>query len=129
VPSKALRWVAVLVLAASQTAIGEHAFARSDGSSGMSSGRHFVAGHHFGHQRFSHRFRRRPIFVAPYGWAWPYADYGEVPSADYGNTIIVAYPPPLSTNRPADNCRWNEDTFTVPSSAGGTRPIQVVTCR
>jgi hypothetical protein len=125
VPSKALRWVAVLALAASQTAIGEHAFARS--GSGMSSSRHFVASHHFGHERFGHRFHRRPLFVAPYGWDWPYADYGEVPSNE--NTTIVTYPPPVSTARAADNCRWNEETFTVPSSAGGTRPIQVMSCR
>jgi hypothetical protein len=88
VPSKVLQLTAVLVLAASQTAIGEHAFARSGGSSGMSSSGHFVASHHFGHERFSHRFRRRPLFVAPYGWDWPYADYSGVPSNE--NTAIVA---------------------------------------
>jgi hypothetical protein len=123
VPSKALRWAAVLVLAASQTAIGGRAFARS----GMSHGGHFVASSHFGHHRFDHRLRKRLVLIAPYGWNWP-NDYGEVPSAGYGNTTIVAYPPPLSTARATD-CRWNEDTFTVPSSAGGTSPIKVVSCR
>jgi hypothetical protein len=25
-------------------------------------------------------------------------------------------------------CHWNENEFTVPSSAGGTRPVSVVSC-
>jgi hypothetical protein len=28
----------------------------------------------------------------------------------------------------AGPCNWNQQTFTVPSSAGGTRPIEVVSC-
>ena len=129
VPSKALRLAAVLILAASQTAIAERTFARG-GSSGVSHG-HVVGGSHFPHGHFGHRLRRNPVFIAPYGWGWdwPYADYNGVPSAGSGNTTIVAYPPPLSSGRASNDCHWNEDTFTVPSSAGGTRPVQVMNCR
>jgi hypothetical protein len=129
-----LRLAAILILAASQTAIAERALARggmSGGVSGVSGGKshggHFVAGQHFDHERFGHRLRRGPAFIAPYGWDWPYADYG--PGTAY-NTTVVAYPTAISpVPTAADNCRWNEETFTVPASAGGTRPIQVVTCR
>ncbi len=54
--------------------------------------------------------------------------YNEAPSAGY-NTTIVAYPPPLTSGRAADNCRWDEQTFTVPSAAGGTSPVKVMSCR
>lgn len=124
-PRMIFRLAAVLILAASQVALGECAFARG-GSSGVSHG-HFVGSSHFSHGRFGHRFRRKPIFIAPYGWDWPYADY-EAPSAGY-NTTIVAYPPPLNSGRAADNCHWDEETFTVPSSAGGTSPVKVMSCR
>ena len=121
-PSKALRLAAVLILAASQTAIVERTFALT---------RPCVGGSHFPHGHFGHRLRRNPVFIAPYGWGWdwPYADYNGVPSAGSGNTTIVAYPPPLSSGRASNDCHWNEDTFTVPSSAGGTRPVQVMSCR
>lgn len=128
-PSKALRLAAVVILATSQVAIGERAFARSGSISGVSHS-HFV-GSHFRHTHFGHRLRRNPILIAPYGWGWgwdwPHADYGDVPSA--GNTTVVAYPPPLSSGRASNDCHWNDETFTAPSSAGGTRPIQVMTCR
>jgi hypothetical protein len=62
------------------------------------------------------------------GWGWPYGDSG------YGNTTIVAFPQaiPQAANVTASissgPCHWNQETFTVPSSAGGTRPVQVVSC-
>jgi len=133
VPSKTARLTAVLILAASQTGVGERALARAGSSGAMSGGSHFVTGGHFARGHFGHRLRKNPVFVAPYGWGWgwdwPYADYGETPSAANGNTTIVAYPPPLSADHAADNCRWNAESFTVPASAGGTRPVQVVSCR
>ena len=61
-PSKALRLAAVLILAASQTAIAERTFARG-GSSGVSHG-HVVGGSHFPHGHFGHRLRRNPVFIA-----------------------------------------------------------------
>lgn len=125
-PRKASRLAAVLILTASQMAIGECAFARSGGGSGGMSHGHFVGSGHLPHSHFGHRLRRRPVLIAPYGWDWPYADYNDVPSA---NTTIVAYPPPVSSGRATADCHWNAETFTVPSSAGGTRPIQVMSCR
>jgi hypothetical protein len=123
VSRKALRLAAVVILTASQMAIGERAFARSGGGVSHS---HFVGSSHFSHGHFGHRFRRHPILIAPYGWDWPDADYSDVPSA---NTTIVAYPPAVSSGRTTGDCHWSEETFTVPSSAGGTRPIHVVSCR
>ncbi len=127
-PSTIFRLATVLILTASQIAIAERALARG-GTSGVSHG-HFVGGGHFHNPHFGHRLHRKPVFIAPYGWGWdwPYADYNEAPSAAY-NTTIVAYPPPLTSGRAADNCRWGEETFTVPSSAGGTSPVKVMSCR
>ena len=138
VPTKGLsfRLAAVLVLAVTQTTVVERASARVGGAGGSSGGHavgshvgHFVASNHFDHPRFGHRLRKNPFFVSPFGWGWdwPYADYGSAPNATA--TSIVAYPPPLWSAHARDDCRWNEDTFNVPSSAGGTLPIQVVSCR
>ena len=136
-PGKAVRLAAVLILAASQTGITERALARAAGGGAMSGGGHsvgtghFAAGRNFARGRFAHRLRKNPVFFGAYGWGWdwPYADYGDTSGAAYGNTTIVAYPPPLSAAHAADNCRWNAESFTVPASAGGTRPVQVVSCR
>jgi hypothetical protein len=131
VPSKALRLTAVLILAGSQATIAQHALARA--GTGMSGGSHFVAAGHFARGHFGHRLRKNPVFVGPFGWGWgwdwPYAGYGEAPSAASGNTTIVAYPPPLAAAHAANNCRWDAQTFTVPASAGGTRPVEVMSCR
>lgn len=145
-PSKglSLRLAAVLVLVVTQTAVVERAFARGGAGGGSWGGHvsgnvggHALGGHgdrgaeanHFPRPQFGRRLRRNPFFVAPFGWdwGWPYADYGGAPTANA--TSIVAYPPPLWSAHARDACRWNEDTFNVPSSAGGTRPIEVVSCR
>lgn len=125
---KSFRLAVALVLAATLTLTAEHAFARG-GAVGGKSGGHFIGGSHFGRAHFGLRLRRNPAFIAPYGWGWdwPYLDYGEAPSA--AATSIVAYPPPLLSAHAADNCRWNSDTFNVPSSAGGKRAVEVVSCR
>jgi hypothetical protein len=81
-----------------------------------------------GHRHFIHHFRQNPFLFGGWGWGG-WGPYGE------GNTTIVAFP--QATPRAAEvtgsttttPCRRNEDTFTVPSSAGGTRPVQVVGCR
>jgi hypothetical protein len=86
-------------------------------------------GHHFGHfNRFDHRFLRNQVLLDGWGWGWgwPYSDGG------YSNTTLITYPqavPQAASGVDATPCRWNDETFTVPSSAGGTRPVQVVTCR
>lgn len=127
--SKALRLAAVLVLAANQTIVTEHALARGGGGggAGLSSGGH--SGHigHFNHPFPRNHFLRNRAVLGGWGWGWPYSDEG------YSNTTVVfpqAIPQAVSvTGTTATPCHWNEDTFSVPSSAGGTRPVQVVTCR
>ena len=106
---------AVAILGVSSTAMARSV---SVGSMAMHS-------HGHGHGHFVHHFKRNPVFLGGWGWGWPYYDSG------YGtNTVIVAYPQatPQATIATAP-CHWNEQTFTVPSSAGGTRPISVVDCR
>jgi len=96
------------------------------GSGGSSGGSHCGHGH-FGH--FGHHFQRNPVFFGD-GWGWgPYSGNGA-----YTNILVSQQP--LSPFPAADitgsftpsPCRWNEQTFTVPSSGGGTRPVQVVSC-
>ena len=124
--SKALRLAAMLVLAASQTAIGEHAWARGGGG-GVSSRGH--SGHmgHFNRPFVRNHFLRNRAVLGGWGWGWPYGDEG------YSNTTVVfpqATPQAANvTGTIATPCHWNEDTFSVPSATGGTRPVQVVTCR
>jgi hypothetical protein len=59
-------------------------------------------------------------------------------SGSGSNTTVVVFPQAIpqaanvtgSVTGPVDPpCKWNQQEFTVPSSAGGTRPVQVVSCR
>jgi hypothetical protein len=110
--------IAVAILGVSSTAMSKGA-----GGGGGSMGMH---GH--GHMGHHHHFRQNPFLFGGWGWGG-WGPYGE------GNTTVVAFP--QATPRAAEvtgsttttPCRWNEDTFTVPSSAGGTRPITVASCR
>ena len=62
-----------------------------------------------------------------WGWGWPYGEDG------YSNTNVVVYPqvtPQFATGSVAATpCHWNAETFTVPASRGGTRPVQIVSCQ
>jgi hypothetical protein len=101
------------------------------GHGGMSMHGHFVR--HFDHRfRFFNRFNRNP-FLFGGGWAW---DWGLGGYGDNGNntTVVVSQPPvsrfPVAgVSTPATPCRWNAETFNVPSSAGGKQPVEVVSCR
>jgi hypothetical protein len=111
--------IAVAVMGVSSTAMAK----RSGGGGGM-------AMHSHGHGHFVHHIRRNPVFLGGWGWGWPYYDSG------YGNnTVVVAYPQatPQAANVTgsiaATPCRWNAETFTVPSSGGANRPVEVVSCR
>jgi hypothetical protein len=111
---------AVAILGVSSTAMARGA-AMHAGGSGMAM---------HGHRHFIHHFQRNQVLLGGWGWGWPYYDSG------YGNnTVVVAYPQatPQAANVTGSiataPCHWNEQTFTVPSSAGGTRPITVVDCR
>jgi hypothetical protein len=65
-----------------------------------------------------------------WGWGWGWGSgYGD---NGYGNTTVVAFPqaiPQAANVTGSTPCHWNEDTFSVPSPAGGNRPVQVVSCR
>jgi hypothetical protein len=132
---------ASLALATVTVTTGTSAFARGGGGFrghfgggfrdhfGVRFGDHFgggrFAGRHFG-RRFGDGFGLYGFGdVAPY-----YGGYG-----GSGDTTVVAIPQaaPQAANGtgsvdPAP-CHWHDETFTVPSSAGGTRPITVTTCQ
>ena len=121
-PCKAL----VVLIAIAMIGTSSVALARSGGGGGggMSGGKHS------GHVHFIHRFHNNPNFFGGWGWGW--GGYG---GSGYDNTTVVAFP--QATPKTADvtgstraaPCRWTEDTFTVPASVGGSRPVTVVTCR
>jgi hypothetical protein len=83
----------------------------------------------FGHAHsFNRRFPRNQFLLG--GWGWGLGPYGE---DGYSNTNVVVYPqatPQFATGSiAASPCHWNSETFTVPASGGGNRPVEVVSCR
>jgi hypothetical protein len=122
--------IAVAVMGVSTATMAKGGGGGKGGSGGHVG--HAPFGHAPFHARFDRRFLRNQFLLGGWGWGlgWPYYDSG------YGNnTVVVAYPQatPQAANVTGSiataPCHWNEDTFTVPSSAGGTRPIAVVSCR
>ena len=120
--------IAIAILGVSSAATA-HGSGGGGGKGGSARG-HF--GHsHFGRNQFDHRFLRNRAFLNGWGWDWGWAPYD---NSGYGNTTVVAFPQatPQAANATssvaAGPCNWNQQTFTVPSSAGGTQPIQVVSC-
>jgi hypothetical protein len=129
-PSKAL--VALIALAMIGASPAAMARGGGGGGGGKSGGSHSGHMNHFHHlNQFHHRFLNDQAFFGGLGWGWGYG-YGD---SGYGNTTIVSFPhvTPQSADVTgavrAASCHWAEDTFTVPASAGGTRPISVVSCR
>jgi hypothetical protein len=124
---------AVAIIGASSTAIAKGAGGGGDWLHGVSHGQF---GHHV---RFVNRFNRgllnRGLLNNVNGWGWGWGgDWGWGPygNSGYGNTTVVSFPqatPVGVTGSIATGpCHWNTDSFTVPSSAGGTRSVQVVSC-
>jgi hypothetical protein len=108
--------------------IGGSSIAMAKGGGGGGSMGHGGISHgHFGHH--FHRFLRNQVFFGD-GWGWgPY-------SGDGANTTVFVqqsvprFPVAGATSSVAATpCHWNAETFTVPSSNGGTGPVQVVSCR
>jgi len=121
----------VALIAVAIVGVNSPAMARSGGGGGGGGkGGSGMSHNHFGHHFFRNHFLRNQAFLGGWGWGWgwPYGDSG------YGNSTVVfpqAIPQAAGTTASIATtaCHWSEDTFTVPSSAGGTRPIQVVSCR
>jgi hypothetical protein len=122
---------AVAILGASSTAMAKGG---GGGGGGGGKGGWSHGGMH-GHVPFNNRFQRRFINNANlWNWGWGWGWGGGYGDSGYGNTTVVAFPQvkpqtPDVTGSVAGPCHWNTDTFTVPSSAGGTRPVQVVGCQ
>ena len=122
--------LAVLVVVVAVMGVSLAAMAKGGGGGGGGShgGMHGVHGHgHFDH-RFARRFFDRGLFNNFNGWGW--GGYGD--SGYGGNNTVLVFPqaiPQAATGSvdPAP-CNWKQQDFSVPSSAGGTRPVQVVSC-
>ena len=117
--------ILVVLIAVAVVGVSSAAMAKGGGGKGGGSGVHVG---HFGHAHFDHRFRRNQFLLGGWGWDWGlgsgYGDNG------YGNTTVFPQATPQTTGSIATGpCHWNTDTFDVPSSAGGSRQVQVVGCR
>jgi hypothetical protein len=95
-------------------------------------GPHFRFVNRFNRKILFNRFNRNPfLFGGGWGWDWGLGGYGD----NGNNTTVVVSQPPVSrfpvagVSTPATPCRWNAETFNVPSSEGGKRPVEVVSCR
>ena len=88
---------------------------------GMAFGNHSDrGGNQFAHRAMGHRFHKHKTLIVPY----PYYDYG-YPTDDE----LSDYPPPsVVPPSPPSACHRNEETFTVPSEAGGRREITIINC-
>jgi len=123
---------AVAILGVSTAAMAKGGGGGGGGGKGGSGGHvgHAPFAHAPFHARFDRRFLRNQFLLGGWGgwgWGWPYGEGG------YSNTNVVVYPQMTSQfatgSVAATPCHWNSETFTVPSSGGGTRPIEVVSCR
>jgi hypothetical protein len=114
--------ILVVLIAVAVMGVSSAAMAKGAGGGGMGMHGHGHMGHH-------HHFRQNPFLFGGWGWDGPYSNDG------YGNSTVVVSPQPVPRFPAADAtgstapCHWNQETFTVPSSAGGTRPITVASCR
>ena len=118
--------IAIAILGVSSAAM-----AKGGGGGGSGKGGGHVGHNHFGHNHFDHRFLRNRFFLN--GWGWGDWGWGPYDNSGSGNTTVVAFP--LATPQVANGsvaatpCHWNGEIFTVPSSTGGTGPVEVVSCR
>lgn len=85
-----------------------------------------AGGTQFGRGGFGHPFHKRfhKTVVFPYG----YYD-NDYPTDTFGDDAAMTYSPPIVSAAPSPPpCQRNVETFTVPSSAGGTRQIKIINC-
>ena len=81
-----------------------------------------AGGTQFGHGGFGHHFHHKTV-VFPYG----YYD-NDYPTDTFGDDAAMTYSPPIVPPEPSPTCQRNVETFTVPSTAGGTRQIKIIHC-
>jgi hypothetical protein len=126
--------ILVVLIAVALMGVSSAVMARGGGGGGKGgSGGHVGHTHsgnaHFGNHFLRNRFLRNQAVLGGWGWGWGYGDNG------YGNTTVVAFPQAtpqaagVTGSIATGPCHWNADTFNVPSSGGGTRPVEVVSCR
>ena len=127
----------IVLIAAATMGASSTAMAKGGGGGGMGMHGH---GHFHNHFHFGNRFLRNQAVLGGWGWGgdWGWGGYGDNGNS---NTTVIVFPqvrPQQAKPQAADvtgsiaadpPCHWNTDTFTVPSSAGGTRPVEVVSCR
>jgi hypothetical protein len=130
--------ILVVLISVALMGVSSAAMARGGGGgSGGGGGKGGSGVAHF-HGRFDthflrNHFLRNQAVLGGWGWGWGsgsgYGDNG------YGNTTVVAFPQAtpqaagVTRSIATGPCRWNADTFNVPSAGGGNRPVQVVSCR
>ena len=116
----------IALIAAAIVGVSSTAMAGKGGGGG-----HGMMGHHFNHHfpNFRNHFLRNQAFF-PWGWGW---DWGLGGYGDNGNTTVVNFPSAIPgaavTGSTSPPCRLQAETFTVPSSAGGSKPVEIVGCR
>jgi hypothetical protein len=122
----------VVLIAIAVVGVSSTAMAHGVGGGGKGGpGRGHFSHSHFSHRFLNNRFVNNRLFFNGWGWGdwgWPYDSGG------YSNTTVAVFPqaiPQVAGTGAigSEPCRWNNDTFNVPSSGGGARPVQVVSCR
>ena len=125
----------IVLIAAAIVGVSSTAIAKGGGGKGGGGG-HFH-GHFHNHFHFDNRFLRNQALLNGWGGGWGWGDYGNNGNS---NTTVVVFPQArpvqakpqaadVTGSIAADPCHFTADTYNVPSSAGGTRPVQVVSCR
>jgi hypothetical protein len=115
--------IAIAVLCMNSTAIAKGGGGGGGGGkSGMSHG-------HFGHFNHFRNFPRNQPILGGWGWDW---DWG--PGYGGGTNVLVSQQsapafPAAAVTGSLPPCHWNNESFNVPSSAGGKRAVEVVSCR
>ena len=132
--------ILVILISVALMGVSSVAMARGGGGGGGKGGsgvahfhgrfdNHFLRNHFLRNHFLRNHFLRNQAVLGGWGWGSGYGDNG------YGNTTVVAFPQAtpqaagVTGSIATGPCHWNADTFNVPSSGGGTRPVEVVSCR
>jgi hypothetical protein len=118
-----LRKMLITTTAIAAMCVASAAMAMPGGAPAVISGGH-ASGTQFGHGGFGHPFHKRfhKTVVFPYGY------YDNNYPTDIGDDAATTYSPPIVPPEPSPTCQRNVESFTVPSSAGGTRQIKIINC-